>query len=790
MTLVYLGIGWFCGVWLASLLGGPWQTWLGGAGLGLVGALLLRRQPQAIGLLLGVVALGLGGARYVTAVPTIDANHVAYYNDSRDVTLLGVVAEEPDVRDRSVNLRVRVDRLTLANGVTRAVEGLVLVRAPRFPVIPYGARLELRGALETPPSDEAFNYRAYLARQGVHSLMGMPQIVVLAEQTGHPFYHAILNFKQRAHATIKQILPDPQAALLAGILLGNDNGMPPELVEAFRTTGMTHIIAISGFNIAILIAILVGLSQPFLGRRGAVSAALVGIVLYTILVGADASVVRAAIMGSVFLLSQRILGRPTFGYAALFLAGLIMTLINPFTLWDVGFQLSFGATLGLMLYAEPFTRWTREQLARLLSQELVERIMGLLTEAVIITLAAQVLTLPLMMGYFKQLSLISLVANALILPAQPGVMIWGGLATLLGLVAPAAGQVVGWIAWLFLSYTITLVRLFAAVPGATTAVALSPVGVVAIFALIGGATWLAKQPPARRALLWRGLRQNLSQRAALGGSLALTLLLGSWSLAQPDGKLHVVFIDVGQGDATFIQTPSGRQILVDGGFYPTVLNDQLGRQMPFWDREIDLLIATHPDGDHVAGLVDVFAQYRVGQLLTNGDGLGESEIYDALLLVAAETNTPVRPLVAGEQILIGDGVRLEVLHPAAEQTVEDRNENSVAMRLVYGDFTFLFTGDGETLAEQQMLASGRPLEAVVYKAGHHGARASSSPAFLAAAQPQIIVISAGADNKFGHPHPEVLQRAQDSGAAVLRTDELGTFAVISDGRTMWWETRP
>ena len=212
MTLVYLGIGWFCGVWLASLLGGPWQTWLGGAGLGLVGALLLRRQPQAIGLLLGVMALGLGGARYVTAVPTIDANHVAYYNDSRDVTLLGLVAEEPDVRDRSVNLRVRVDRLTLANGVTRAVEGLILVRAPRFPVIPYGARLELRGVLETPPSDEDFNYRAYLARQGVHSLMGMPQIVVLAEQTGHPFYHAILNFKQRAHATIKQILPDPADA--------------------------------------------------------------------------------------------------------------------------------------------------------------------------------------------------------------------------------------------------------------------------------------------------------------------------------------------------------------------------------------------------------------------------------------------------------------------------------------------------------------------------------------------------------------------------------------------------
>jgi beta-lactamase superfamily II metal-dependent hydrolase len=134
-------------------------------------------------------------------------------------------------------------------------------------------------------------------------------------------------------------------------------------------------------------------------------------------------------------------------------------------------------------------------------------------------------------------------------------------------------------------------------------------------------------------------------------------------------------------------------------------------------------------------------------------------------------------------------VRLEVLHPGAELLPDERNENSVSMRLVYGDFTFVFTGDAESHGEEVMLARGIPLNALVYKAGHHGSNGSSSAAFLAAIRPSIITISVGADNNFGHPAPEMLQRAQDIGATVLRTDELGTIEVITDGRTMWWQAK-
>ncbi|MFQ5401159.1 MAG: DNA internalization-related competence protein ComEC/Rec2 [Anaerolineae bacterium] len=788
MTIVYLGIAWLAGIWLASLVEWPLVSWLVVAGIGASGSALLRHRRRAGLMLLIFVGLGLGGARTVTAVSPITSAHIASYNEAGEVTLTGLVVDEPDVRDRSVNLRVAADRITLADGRTQLVEGVVLVRAFRFPVIEYGARVQVTGVLETPPEFEEFSYKAYLARQGIHSLMNLPQITLLAEGEGNSLKQAIFAIKTRAQATINRLIPDPQAALLSGILLGNDNGIAPDLADAFRTTGMTHIIAISGFNIAILIAVLVSVSEPLLGRRGAVAFAVVGVALYTLLVGADASVVRAAIMGGIYLIASRLLGRPNFAYASLFLAAFLMTLLQPLTLWDVGFQLSFAATLGLMLYADPFTRWTRERLARWFNRETVRLMMGLISESILITLAAQVLTLPLMVAYFGQLSLISLPANALILPAQPGVMVWGGLATLTGMIVPAAGQVFAWVAWLFLAYTIWLVKVFAAVPGAAVPIHASTTGVLFVYALIGAVTWLAKQEPERRAGILAVLRRNFSQRVAIGSSLVAAVLVVGWGRTQPDGRLHVVFLDVGQGDAVFIQTPNGRQLLVDGGHYPTVLNDRLGRQMPFWDRTIDILVATHPDADHVSGLVGVFDRYRVYRLVTNGQGWGESPVYDAVLEAAEAAGTPIHRALAGETLLIDDDVRLELLHPGPE-LAENRNENSVSLRLVYGDFSLLLTGDAEAQAEQTMLANGRPVRALAFKAGHHGSRSSSSMPFLKAVRPQVVVISVGAENRFGHPHPELLQRVRDIGAAVLRTDELGAIEVITDGRQMWWQAR-
>ncbi|GAB4275182.1 MAG: DNA internalization-related competence protein ComEC/Rec2 [Candidatus Promineifilaceae bacterium] len=789
MAVVQWTIAWMAGIWLASVLGWPMAVWGGTAVSCTVAALFLRRQKQVALLLVTLAAAGFGGVRYLWAQPVINETHIASYNEGDYVTVTGVVIDEPDIRDDLVNLRVAAERVRSKSGMETAVTGLVLVRAPRFPVIPYGTKIAINGRLQTPPDNPDFSYRNYLARQGIYSMISRPRITIVAENQGSPIKKAIFTFKQNAQTTINHILPDPQASLLAGILLGNDNGLPNTLAEQFRTTGLTHIIAISGFNIAILIAIMVSAAQPIVGRKPAVAAAIVGVTLYTILVGADASVVRAAIMGSLYLIASRLLGRPSFPYASLFLAALLMTAINPLTLWDVGFQLSFGATLGLMLYADPITRWTRRKLLQWLDWAVVQQIMGLLSEAVLVTLAAQILTLPLMIAYFGQLSVVSFLANALVLPVQPGVMLWGGMAALAGMAVPLLGQILGWVAWLFLSYTIFMVRLLATVPGAAVPVSLSPTAVLGMFAVIAAATWWGKATPQKRQTIAAWMKRSVGQKTAVSASLLGALVAVTWAVQQPDGRLHVAFLDVGQGDATLITTPDGRQILVDGGLFPSLLNDALGQQMPFWDREIDLVVATHPDADHVTGLATLFDRYTVGELLTNGVGLGESEVYDAVLRAAAEHDTPIRPVTAGTVIHLGDGLELTVLHPGMVLG-DGRNDDSVTLRLAYGKFSLLLPGDLEEAGETAVMSQPGTLSSLVLKAGHHGANTSSSTAWLTAVQPQIIVISVGADNNFGHPHPDMLARAETAGAVVLRTDELGTIEVSTDGDVMWWQAGP
>jgi competence protein ComEC len=790
MTIIYLGIAWLVGIGIAVVADLPVWLWLAAAALSLVSALLLRRQPESRLWLLACSALFLGSARYMAAEPQIDPEHVAYFN-GQEVVLTGLVAAEPDLHDRVLNLRLEAESIIEPGGNSRPVEGAVRLSTSPFQSIAYGTRLRVTGRLETPPGDPEFSYREYLARQGIHSQMNRPSIEILTEGQGGAFHSAIFALKERAKGTIKRLLPDPQAALLTGILLGDDNSLPPELEEQFRTTGMTHIIAISGFNIAILSGVLLAASRPILGHRRSAWFVLGGIAIYAILVGADAAVVRAAIMGGLFVIAARLLGRPTYAPAALFVAAIAMTMVDPFILWNVGFQLSFAATLGLMLYVGPWSRWTETRLRRFADPETANRLTRTLSEIVLATVAAMLLTLPIIAYHFGQLSLVSPLANLFILPAQPGVMIWGGLATLIGMVVPALGQLFAWVSWLFLTWTIELVRFFAGLPLASVPISISPLAIVALFAAILGLTWFARQTPDRRNELLERLSYNLPRRAILAALSIVAILAVVWALSQPDGELHVSFLDVGQGDATFIQTPSGRQILIDGGAFPSVLNDHLGREIPFWDREIDIVVATHPDADHVLGLPGVFDRYRVGRLITNGQE-AEEESYQALLAAASENEVPIHPAVAGEIISIGDGVQLEILHSSDQPpSTSDRSDNdsSVATRLLYGDFSMLLTGDAAEAAEREMLSSGRPLASLVYKAGHHGARDSSSAAFLEAVRPQYVVISAGESNRFGHPHEEVLRRAADVGAAVLRTDELGTIEVFTDGRAMWWESR-
>lgn len=252
----------------------------------------------------------------------------------------------------------------------------------------------------------------------------------------------------------------------------------------------------------------------------------------------------------------------------------------------------------------------------------------------------------------------------------------------------------------------------------------------------------------------------------------------------PDGKLHVYFLDVGQGDAILVVAPDGRQILVDGGPSPTALLNELGAVLPFWDRSLDVVVLTHADSDHITGLIPLLQRYQIGQVLDTlqSDVAPEAAAWLAELQHAAIPHTDAQ---RGARLPVGD-LTLTVLHPGPVilvGTASDDNNNAIVLRLDYGQIGLLLAGDAEQEAEAALIAASIPLRADVLKVSHHGSNSATSAAFITAVAPRLAVISVGAENDFGHPHPLVLERL--TGIEVLRTDQRGRIEVVSDGARLW-----
>lgn len=769
-ALIRLTLAWIAGIVLARQFSPPTTLLLAPAIPVVMGLLLWRKNPRARHGFALALAVLLGAGRLVLAQPRITPNHIAFYNDSGFYIITGQIAAEPDVRDTTTNYRIATESITPLNGTPRPVHGTLLVQAARFPAFEYGDTVRVFAAPETPPVFDDFSYRDFLAVRNIYSFARRPRLAKIAAPPPVSLWGAIFRLKHHAADTINRILSEPEASLLNGILLGIRGNIPQDLYEKFNATGTSHIIVISGSNISLVVMLFLLAGRYLVGRNRAIWLALAGVTLYTVMVGADAAVVRAAMMGGLYVLSMQ-LGRPNASRNTLFAAAWLMTVQNPLVLWDVGFQLSFMATLGLAALVPALKKVVPPWLAT-----------GFLGEGLLMTLAAQIATTPLILYQFGRLSLISLLANLLVVPVQPWVMFGGGAAMLGGMVSLLFGKLLGWVAWLPLAWTVRVVEWAAGIGGAQMALPQVSAGMVlGAYALIG---WGAMRLNRRhQTAAWRARHAIPQPVWWASGIIALIIVaLPVWHTL-PDGNLHVAFLDIGQGDAVLITTPRGRQMLVDGGPSSVIALKQLGEKMPFWDNTLDVLVSTHPDSDHLTGLVAVARRFEVGTVLVS-DIAGDSALAKEWQTTIAGTR--VITAQAGMRLQLDNGVSVRVLNPgSASEAFPDKNNHSVTTMIEMGRVRFLLSGDLEAPGEAALLASGADVRAMVLKSPHHGSDTGSSATFLDAVQPQVVVISVGADNPFGHPTPAVLARYAARDIAILRTDERGTVELVTDGQALW-----
>lgn len=506
-------------------------------------------------------------------------------------------------------------------------------------------------------------------------------------------------------------------------------------------------------------------------RRGALVAAL-AILLYTCLVGAGASVVRAAIMAWMGLIGEQI-GRRQAGLNSLAFTGAVMCLITPTLPWDVSFQLTFMATLGLVLYATPMQTAFERLASRRLPAAWVQRLAGPVGEFFLMTLAAQITTLPVMVYHFRSLSLISLVANPLLLPAQPLVEILGGLALLGGLIDLSLGRWLGYLAWPFVAYTNRMVTWLGSFPN--SAVSLGQVSlfmVILFYAILFGLTLMKG--------LGANIRRILSPETAMVGIAAVTILIWGQLIGRPDGLLHLTVVEARPTETLLIQSPTGQTVLINGGPGPSQLSQALGRRQPLIGRSLDLVIVSSAQKEALLGLPHAVQNFPPRSVLWAVN----PNASQAVKQVAADLSSlPASSAIAqpGQKLDLGKGSALEILDLGDPQ--------GATFMLEWGQFRALLpTGWAPAGASTSKTASQPPTGtwrepvSVLLLSSKSGAFLDTN-SWLPALHPQLITLCMPPQNSLSPADGQAAQALK--GYPLLRTDQNGWIEVTTDGKQMW-----
>ncbi len=751
--LVLTAAAFIAGTVAAALLGGAWWATTIVAGLvGLAAWLSAARRPRltAILVLLAVLAAaGAGHARFAAADGRPDPP-IARLTGTHEV--VGTIRRDALVSGTIVRLDLDVERIDGA----RESGGLRLTMVAPGQPLRAGDRLRAIVEIERPASLTDFDYEQYLRDRGIHAVAAFPEqwTVVDGDRSG-PF--AVLGrFRRWLVDNLERSLPEPESSLAAGMLLGERRTMPSGLADDLRDTGTTHLVVVSGQNVAMLLGLAIAFLAPLISRRRAALVTLAMLPGYLLLVGFDPPVVRAAIM-AVGIAITSASGRRTPGWLYLLYAAALMLAFDPLLARDIAFQLSMSATAGVMLVAPPL----RDRLLVLAGWS-SEGAGAALVEAAALATGAALAVLPVQAAAFGSISLLTVPANVIVAPLYEGTLVVAAVASLLGWLDPVADVLHTTTTFVPRAF-VAAVDLLARAPGTRLPVDAPLAAGVGWYLLLGGAAWWLHRGEA--PVFAPGARSGFATSAALA-AVAGGLWIAVLSPGQPNAT--VTILDVGQGLAVLVED-GGSRVLIDVGPPDGAAIDALSRVGS--TRAIDAVVITHGDNDHRGGLLEVERRITVARVFDDG--------------------TTAERLDIGDRIRLSSRTTIEVISPpvvTAGRAHRRDNNRSLVLLVTAGDRRLLLTADIEAEGEQWLASSGTDLRADAIVVPHHGSKSSSSQDFLDAVQPRVAVISAGESNRYGHPDPEVVARYQARGVLLLRTDEDGDVVLSSDGKGLWVKT--
>ncbi len=742
--------------------------------------------------------------------------HILQQTDSGKKTVEGIVIESPLSYPAKNILIVSCVRL-IKNGVYIPVTGNMRLVIPADLNFSYGDFIRFHSVLKKIQSFQnpgGFDYERYLNRQGIYAtglIANTSGIILLRQNAASSIKLQLELFRMYLKGIIYRNSPSPQREIIEAMTIGNQTGIPVDIVDNFNKTGTSHILSISGLHIGMVaaiafffISVLLKSSEYLMLRLNIIKVSAVAafflVLIYSLIAGMGVTVIRSALMALVFLIAL-IFGKQRDLYNTLALAGLIILIITPAALFDISFQLSFLAVLAMIYIIPRFSNMRFEQISFLPARGI--SIIRYLYMSILVCLAATIGTLPLIIFYFNRISSVTIIANLIAVPLLGTLTLAIAMLFLLAaFFSPVLAGFIIKIASFFVQISLEIINKLASLPWSSFSITKPSILEIVIFYLF--LVLLIQFTDAQRGL--ENKKSYFLRNPAILKCLLLftviffigdTIYLSWKDKLSPN--LRITAIDVGQGSSFLVRFPGGENMLIDGGGFADSSFDS-GKMIiaPYLYSErikkIETVILTHPHPDHMLGLFYILDNFNVREFWSTGS-VGDDENYQKLQKIIVERKIKAFPLTAGVSFKKNSIVEINILWPprisefaGRELSDSDINDSSLVFRIKYGRISFLFTGDIAANIENRLLRSGKDLKSDVLFVPHHGSVHSSSSDFIKKVACRYAIISAGKGNVFRHPHPLTLERYHAAQVHVLRTDQDGAVTITTDGTELSAET--
>lgn len=639
-----------------------------------------------------------------------------------------------------------------------------LLYIPTDYIINENTIITFTGELELPTKQRnkgGFDYSKYLYSQNIYGsiYISNTNTIEIVEENK---FHLISWIQDNIFKILGQVLPKEELGILIGMLIGDTALISEDIEESFQKSGITHLLAVSGSNVAYIILATKTVFQKLIGRNFANYVTIFMVILFVLISGASPSVVRAGIMANILILSE-ILSRAPDTYSTVATTAIFILLYNPFIICDIGFLLSFGGTLGILFLNQKITETMKNKFPKISETSFGK----IVFESLSVTLAAQLFLLPVMWYFFNQISIVSILTNLLVGPFTGIITILGLIVYFIGLISTSIAQVLSYSIYVLISFIIFISQLCSEIPYGTLQFPTPTILFILTYYLV----------------LYLIFSKN-NNKGHLKFLVFILVIIQVFFKIFPSFYLEIHMIDVGQGDSMLIQTRHGKNILIDGGgsenssydvgekvLVPYLLDNTNGI--------IDCMMISHFHEDHAEGCITVLKELKVKQIVIGTQPI-MTTLYKEVLKLANEKKIPIITLVAGDCINI-DEVKFKVLFPKKEIEIQgDLNNNSMVIKMQYYETSLLLTGDIEDKTEKMILEEDNikdMLDIDILKVGHHGSQTSSIEDFINKVTPKIALIGVGVNNKFGHPHEIILERLERVNCRIFRTDESGEITL-------------